>query len=217
MTFFESLVALMLLAVLLLQVARRLGLPYPAMLALAGLAVTALPGAPDIRLAPQTALALFVAPVLLDAAFDFPLAALRRFWRQLLGLAVFALAFTATCVGLVGWWVGGLPLAAALALGAIVAPPDAAAATAMLRQVGLPRSTMEVLQGESLLNDAVALLLFSAALAVQEHGGIDGSVALTLGLAAPGGLLLGIGAALLYRRLMRFLRGTLGGDRKSVV
>ena len=71
MTFFESLIALLLVAVVLLQIARRLGVPYPAMLALAGAGVAFVPGIPAIGLDPATALPLFIAPVLLDAAFDF--------------------------------------------------------------------------------------------------------------------------------------------------
>jgi len=70
MSFFESLLALMLAAILLLQVSRRLGLPYPAMLAVAGVGVAFIPGAPRILIDPHTALPLFIAPILLDAAYD---------------------------------------------------------------------------------------------------------------------------------------------------
>ena len=87
MTFFESLVALLLLAVVLLQVARRTWIPYPTMLATAGVIVALVPGTPAIGLEGHTALALFIAPVLLDAAFDFPLAAIRRLWRPLVALS----------------------------------------------------------------------------------------------------------------------------------
>ena len=88
MTFLESLVALMLAAILLLQVSRRLSLPYPSMLALAGMGVALLPGAPDVPIQPATALALFIAPALLDSAFDFPVRTARRFWAPLLAFAV---------------------------------------------------------------------------------------------------------------------------------
>ena len=94
MTFFESLLVLLSSAVILLQVARRLSLPYPAMLAAAGVAMAFIPGVPNIPLPPQTALALFIAPVIVDAAFDFPLGAARRLVTPLLVFAVFAPIFS---------------------------------------------------------------------------------------------------------------------------
>jgi NhaP-type Na+/H+ or K+/H+ antiporter len=212
MTFFESLVALLAVAILLLQVSRRIGLPYPAMLAAAGVGLGLIPGAPQIMLDPNTALALFIAPVLVDAAFDFPLAAIRQLWRPLFALAVVAVALSAAAVAVLGVTLAGLPIYAALALGAIVAPPDAAAATAILSTVSLPRRSVVVLKGESLLNDATALLLFSAALSLHGHTGLDGPLVLRLSLAAPGGVLLGILLAMLSRRITPFVSGTLGGN-----
>lgn len=212
MTFLETLLALLLAAILLLQVSRRLSLPYPAMLAAGGALVAFVPGSPTVAIEPGTALALFIAPALLDAAFDFPLGAARRFWVPLVALAVVAVLITTTLVAWIGWMFAGLPVAAAVALGAIVAPPDAAAATAVLGAVSIPRSTDAVLKGESLFNDATALLLFSAALAVQSGGGLGLPIALNLVLAAPGGVLFGIGWALVFRRLNRFVTGTLGGN-----
>jgi monovalent cation/hydrogen antiporter len=135
-----------------------------------------------------------------------------RLWRPLFALAVVAVLLTAGAVAWLGVSMAGLPFYAALALGAIVAPPDAAAATAVLGSVSMPRRSVAVLKGESLLNDALALLLFSAATSVQSHGGIDGGIALRLGLAAPGGVLLGIALAWVIRRVQRFVSGTLGGN-----
>jgi monovalent cation/hydrogen antiporter len=195
----------------LLQVARRLGLPYPAMLALAGVAVALVPGAPRIAMEPGTALALFIAPVLLDAAFDFPLTTAGRLWRPLVVLAVAAVLVTTAVVAWIGWAVAGLPLAAAAVLGAIVAPPDAAAATAITGTVPLPRRTVALLKGESLLNDATALLLFSGALAIQSAGGASG-VGLELAVAAPGGIGLGLALGAVMVRADPLLRGTLGGS-----
>jgi NhaP-type Na+/H+ or K+/H+ antiporter len=211
-SFFESLLLLLLAAILLLQVSRRLAIPYPAMLAAAGVGLALIPGAPKIALDPHTALALFIAPALVDAAFDFPVGAVKRLWRPLFTLAVLAVVLSAGAVAWLGVAMAGMPLFAALALGAIVAPPDAAAATAVLGSVSMPRRSVAVLKGESLLNDASALLLFSAALAVQANGGIDAHVALKLGLAAPGGVLLGIALAWVLKRLQPIVRGTLGGN-----
>jgi monovalent cation/hydrogen antiporter len=211
-TFFESLLVLLLAAIVLLQISRRLSLPYPAMLAAAGVAVALIPGSPAISFEPDTALALFMAPVVLDAAFDFPIGAARRMRRQLIVFAVLAVIATTALVAWLGWRLIGLPVAAAIALGAIVAPPDAAAATAVLRAVSIPRAADAVLKGESLFNDATALLLFSAALAVLSSGRLTLAVALRIALAVPGGVLLGIVAALFFRRINRFVRNTLGGN-----
>ena len=212
MTFFESLLLLLLASIVLLQAARRLSLPYPAMLALAGVVVALIPGSPSISFAPETALALFIAPALFDAAFDFPPGAARRFWGPLVALAIFAVLATAAIVAWLGWAFVHLPLAAALALGAIVAPPDAAAATAVLSSVSIPRSTETVLKGESLFNDATALLLFSGAISVQSKAGFDLATSLHLALAIPGGILLGVLCARGVGYIQRFVVGTLGGN-----
>ncbi len=212
MTFFESLLLLMLAAIALLQVARRLSLPYPAMLAGAGLILAFIPGTPVFNIDPETYLALFIAPVLVDAAFDFPPGAMSRLRAPLLWLAVGGVLLTA---GVVAWMTHsmlGVSAAAGLALGGIVAPPDAAAATAVLRSVSIPRNTSAVLQGESLFNDSTALLLFSAGLAVVSSHGLHPAVALRLAAAVPGGILFGIAAAWVAVRLNSYAQGTLGGN-----
>jgi NhaP-type Na+/H+ or K+/H+ antiporter len=212
MTFFESLLVLVGVAVALLQVSRRLAIPYPTMLAAAGVLLALVPGAPTIRLEPHMALALFIAPALTDAAFDFPLNKIRRLWRPLFAMAVVAVALSAGAVAWLGVVWAGLPLYAAIALGAIVAPPDAAAATAILGSVRMPRRTVAVLKGESLLNDATALLLFTAAVSFHDAELTGAQLALELGLAAPGGVILGIALARLYRLITPYVTGTLGGN-----
>ena len=212
MSFFESLLVLLLIAVVLLQVSRRLAVPYPSMLALAGAAVALIPGIPHITLHPATALALFIAPALLDAAFDFPIGTARRFWLPLFVFAIGGVVFTAAAVAWIGWAFAGLPIAAALVLGAIVAPPDAAAATAVLSSMAIPRNTDTVLRGESLFNDAAALLIFDAALAIQEAGHMNSEVGLHVALAVPGGILLGFVAAYGMRYITSLVSGTLGGN-----
>lgn len=211
MVLFESTLVLMLVAIVLLQVSRRLSVPYPTMLAIAGVVVAALPWAPSVGIDPQLALALFIAPVLLDAAFDLAPRELRRSWRPLLALAAFAVVLTTAAVAWLGVMWAGMPLAAAIALGAIVAPPDAAAAVAMLNRFSLPRRTVTVLKGESLLNDATALLIFGAAVsAVSEPGTLSAHIP-QLALAIPGGILLGCLLAGILILLRPLLAGTLGG------
>ncbi len=161
---FESVLVLLLAAVLLAALARRTGAPYPAFLALGGVVLAFVPGVPLIVLDPPLALALFVAPVLLDAAYDSSPRDLRDNWTAVASLAVGVVLLTTAAVAFVAHaLVPGLPWAAAIALGAVVAPPDAAAATAVLRQVRPPHRIVTILEGESLLNDATALLVYRVA------------------------------------------------------
>src|SRR6266480_1169039 len=163
MLMFEWILVLLLAAVILTNLAERLAVPYPSLLAIAVVGLAFLPFAPQIRIEPELALALFVAPALLDAAFDTSPRDLRRNAIPLASLVVVAVGLTTVAVAWVGWRLGGLPIAAAVALGAIVAPPDAAAAAAVLGRLRLPRRILHVLQGESLLNDATALLVYRIA------------------------------------------------------
>jgi NhaP-type Na+/H+ or K+/H+ antiporter len=109
MTFFESLLALLLVAVLLLQIARRLALPLSGDAGARRIGVAFIPGSPAITLEPETALALFIAPVLLDAGYDFPIQTARSMWRPLVALAADAVLATAAVVAWIGWWAPHLP------------------------------------------------------------------------------------------------------------
>src|SRR5215217_7954654 len=161
MEVFEIVVAMLLGGAALAAVARRAGAPYPALVALAGAALALIPGVPTLVLDPELALALFVAPVLLDAAFDASPRDLRANWRAVASLALGAVALTIAVVAVVArLLVPDLPWAVAVALGAIVAPPDAAAATAVLKQLRPPHRLLVILEGESLFNDASALLIY---------------------------------------------------------
>src|SRR3954467_3788250 len=136
---FEALIALLLVAVTLAAVARRIGVPYPALLALGGAVLAFVPGAPVFTIEPDLALALFIAPVLLDAAYDTSPRDLRENWGPVAGLVVVCVGLTTAAVALVARaMVPGLEWAPAIALGAVVAPPDAAAATAVLRPLKPP-------------------------------------------------------------------------------
>jgi CPA1 family monovalent cation:H+ antiporter len=209
MPLFEITLLLLAIALVLLQFARRLRVPYPAMLALAGGCVATLPFAPHLSIEPRLALALFVAPAVMDTAFDMPPREMLRIWLPLTSLAVILVLVTTAAVAWVGITVAGLPLAAAVALGAIVAPPDAAAAAAVLQEFNLPRRTMAVLQGESLLNDAVALLAFGLAVSAAVSPGSAWEVLLPrLLIAVPGGALLGALLGALSLRMTRKIAGS---------
>jgi monovalent cation/hydrogen antiporter len=196
---FEIVIALLLGGAVLAAIARRLAVPYPALVAIAGAALALVPRVPTLVLDPELALALFVAPVLLDAAFDASQRDLRRNWRAVASLALGAVALTVAAVAVVAHaLVPGLPWAAAIALGAIVAPPDAAAATAVLKQLRPPYRLLVVLEGESLFNDASALLIYRFAVGAAAAGFVTVSAwsfAGTLVAVSAGSVLLGIALA----------------------
>jgi len=206
---FEVTLLLLAAAVALMVVARHLRVPYPSLLALVGGCVAALPFAPRLSIEPRLALALFVAPAVMDSAFELPPRELLRNWVPLLSLAVMLVLATTGAVAWVGVELGALPLAAAVTLGAIVAPPDAAAANAVLRDFELPRRARAVLQGESLLNDAVALLAFGVAVSVaMTPGEALAPILPPLLIAVPGGVLLGVAIGLLATRIQPRIAGT---------
>jgi monovalent cation/hydrogen antiporter len=193
----------LLAAVLLAAVARRVRAPYPAFLALGGAVLAFVPGAPVFAIEPELALALFVAPVLLDAAYDASPRDLRDNWPAVTGLVVVVVGLTTIGVAWVARsMVPEMPWAAAIALGAVVAPPDAAAATAVLRQLRPPHRILTVLEGESLLNDASALLIYRLAVgAVAANGFSIRAVAPTFLLAVAGSIVVGPLLAWLVFRL----------------
>lgn len=171
MQFFQQLLYLFVAAIALAAAARRCGAPYPVFLAIGGTVIALLPAGPALSLPPDVALALFVAPVLLDSAYDMSTRDLRENWKPVAGLVVFCVGLTTAAVAFVAHYlVPALPWAGAVALGAMVAPPDAVAAGAVLRQLHPPQRILTVLEGESLFNDATALLIYHLALgAVAAH------------------------------------------------
>src|SRR5688500_14758047 len=175
MEVFEVVIAMLLGGAALAAVALRIGAPYPALVALAGAALALVPGVPTLVLDPELALALFVAPVLVDAAFDSSPRDLRTNWRPIASLAIGAVVLTVVVVALVArLLVPDMPWAAAVALGAIVAPPDAAAATTVLKQLRPPHRLLTILEGESLFNDASALLIYRLAVGATVAGSLSG-------------------------------------------
>ena len=159
-------IVLLLLAIVLLgmSAARRLPVPYPVMLVLAGLAVSFVPGLPALRLDPELVFFVFLPPVLWSAAYFTSLRDFRANARPITLLAVgLVVATTAAVAVCARWLMPGLCWSAAIALGAIVSPPDAVSATAVVRALGAPRRVVTILEGESLVNDATALILYRVA------------------------------------------------------
>mgnify|MGYP005849193485 CR=1 FL=1 len=173
--------------------ARWLKVPYAAVLVLGGMALAFVPGVPEITLDPALALAFFLPPLLQGSAWRTDWRAFRSELRPILLLAVGAVLFSALCVAVVAkLLLPGLPWAAAIALGAIVAPPDAVAASAVLRGLSMPRRLVVILEGESLVNDATALILYRFSLAALAAGAVAiETAALSFVIVAAGGLLLG--------------------------
>jgi monovalent cation/hydrogen antiporter len=199
-------IVLLLAAVFLTNLAERLAVPYPSLLAIAGAGLAFLPFAPQIRIEPELALALFVAPALLDAAFDTSPRGLRDNAMPIASMAVVAVVLTTVAIAFLGWRFAGLPIAAAIALGAIVAPPDAVAANEVLRHLRIPQRIGLVLQGESMLDDATALLIYRAAVLAAAGSFSLAADAPILVLAAAGGLIAGYVLARLYLVASSFVR-----------
>ncbi|MET0498468.1 MAG: sodium:proton antiporter [Steroidobacteraceae bacterium] len=205
MDVFEVVVALLLGGAALAAVARRFGAPYPALVALAGAGIALLPGLPTLTLDPELTLALFLAPVLLDAAFDTSMRDLKANWIPVTCLVLIAVGVTTLGVAWVArWMVPDLPWAAAIALGAIVAPPDAAAASAVLKQLQLPHRLLVILEGESLLNDASALLIYRLAVGAVAAGEFKAGHAIPLfALSLVGSVIAGFALSKVFSRITR--------------
>ncbi|WP_217141926.1 Na+/H+ antiporter [Streptomyces sp. AC627_RSS907] len=176
---------------------RRVPVPVPLLLVAAGLVVSYVPGVPDYTLDPHIVLPLLLPPLLYTAATDSSYLDLRAQVRPVALLSVGYVLFATFVVGCAAYLiVPGLPLTAALVLGAVVAPPDAVAATAVARRVGLPSRITTILQGESLVNDATAITAYKVALAaaVGEGATWAGGIGEFL-IAAVGGV--GVGLVLM--------------------
>ncbi len=215
MAIFELVIGLLLLGAVLAFWANRLGVPYPALLSLAGAALALIPGTPQVTLDPQLALALFVAPVLLDAAYDASPRDLRQNLMPLISLALVVVALTVVAVAVVvRKVVPELSWPAAIALGAIVAPPDASAATAVLRRLRPPHRLLVILEGESLFNDASALLVYRIAVGAAMTGAASGWKVLPLLLLTCGG---GVIAGVLLARMYLWLTRAVDDIQISVI
>lgn len=198
-----ELVVLVAVVIAVTGVSHRLNLPSPLMLIAVGIVVSYLPFVPEVHLPPEVVLIGLLPPLLYSAALNTSLVDFNANRRPILLLSIGLVVFTTLGVGvLVHLLLPTLPWWAAFAIGAVVAPPDAVAATAIGRRIGLPRRIVTVLEGESLLNDATALVALRTALAATVSVAAVGWDFL---VAAGGGLLIGLAVtklvALVRRRL----------------
>ena len=194
-----SLLTVLVVSILLAALARRFDVSAPLALVIAGLAASTIPGLHNVELDPEMVLYVILPPLLWSAGTESSYVALRKNFRPISLLAVGLPLATTFAVGYVAYkTVPELTVAAALTLGAIVAPPDAVSAMAVGRRLGLPRRIMTLLGGESLLNDATALTAYKVALAAAIGTAASwGSALGTFALAAAGGVAVGVAFGIL--------------------
>ncbi|MFD1818031.1 monovalent cation:H+ antiporter, CPA1 family [Pseudarcicella hirudinis] len=192
---------------MLTMLSEKLNISYPIFLVLAGLAISLVPGIPTISLKPEIIFIIFLPPLLYEAAWN---TSWKDFWgnRSPIGFLAFGLViFTAMAVALVAHYlIPDFPLALGFLLGGIVSPPDAVAATSVLKGLRVPKNIMSILEGESLVNDASSLIVFRFALAAMLTGHFTlmeaGTNFLTVAIL---GILIGLAIAHLVYAIHRFL------------
>jgi Na+/H+ antiporter len=178
------------------SLARRFGLPAPIVLLAAGFVASYLPFVDNVVLTPELVLIGLLPPLLYAAALRTSLIDFRRNRRPIALLSVGLVVFTTVGVAVIAWWLLPIGWAPAFALGAVVAPPDAVAATAIARRVGMPRRAITVLEGESLVNDATALVALRTAIAAMAGTVTASQVGRDFAFSAIGGAAIGIAVAL---------------------
>ena len=202
--FYLSLIAVILLLIML---SRKIRVAYPVVLVLAGLAISFIPGLPPLHIDSELIFIIFLPPLLYDAAWQISWKELWR-WRRIIGSFAFLVVFfTAMAVALtVHYLIPGFSLALGFLLGAIVSPPDAVSAGAILKLVKVPRRVSYILEGESLLNDASSLIILRFALiAVATGEFIWGNAALSLVWMLTGGLGVGLLLGFVFMKFHKYL------------
>jgi monovalent cation/hydrogen antiporter len=200
----ELLVGLLAAVAVVVRLAGRTAVPEPVLLVLAGLAVALIPGLPQVELDPELILALFLPPLLYWAALHTDLRDLRANLRPIALLAVGLVLVTTAAVAALANAVLGLPWAVAVALGAIVSPPDPVAAVAVANRLGLPRRLVTILEGEGLLDDATALVTYRMAVAAAVSGTFSvGEAGVELAVSAVGGTAVGLAVGFVGSRVLR--------------
>src|SRR5690242_14146275 len=198
------LVSLLVAVVVLSAAARAVNIPYPIVFVIGGLAMGFIPGLPPIELDPDLVLVVFLPPLLYGGAFFADLRSLKADLRSISMLAIGLVLATTVAVAVVAHAVvEGMPWGAAFALGAIVAPTDPVAATTIARRLAVPRRIVNIMEGESLLNDGTALVAYRAA--VTAVGGTFSLLGASVDfvLTAAGGILVGLVAGKLIAAVRR--------------
>jgi CPA1 family monovalent cation:H+ antiporter len=187
------LISLLVAVAVLAAASRAIGVPYPILLVLGGLVMGFVPGLPEVELEPELVLVIFLPPLLYSAAFFASLRDLRYDLRSISLMAVGLVIATACVVAVVAHaLIDGLPWAAAFALGAIVAPTDPLAAIEIGSRLGMPRRLRTVIEGESLINDGTALVIYRVAIGAIGGGFSLAEAGLEFVLGAAGGIAIGL-------------------------
>ncbi len=191
------------------SVAEKVRLPAPLMLIALGAAVSYLPFIPEFELTPDLVLIGLLPPLLYSAAIKTSLVDFGQNWRPIALLSVGLVIFTAAGVGLLMWLILPIGLAPAMALGAVVAPPDAVAATTIARRIGMPRQLVTILEGEGLVNDATAIVLLRVTIAAIAGTVTVWEVGAGFFVSAVGGVVVGVFVAWIGGKVRRSISGEL--------
>ena len=202
-----ELILICLVAVALLAlVARKIGVPYPILLTIAGGLLAFVPGLPQIRLDPKLVFDLFLPPLIYPAAVYTSWRDFRANLRSILPLAIFLVLLTMTVTGYLFHALTGLPLAVGFVFGALISPPDAVAALAVTQNLRVPRKIIVILEGESLVNDATSFISFRFAVAAVLTGSFSlGQASLQFLFVAAGGIAVGLATGWLATRVQKRL------------
>ena len=203
----ETVVLLFAAIAALVLIARKIDVPYPIVLVLAGLGLSFVPHLPEVKLNPEIVFYFFLPPLIYPAALFTSWRDFRRNLRPILLLAIGLVLFTTIAIASVAHTlIPALPWAAAFALGAIVSPPDAVAATSVIRRLSVPHRIQTILEGESLVNDATALVALQFAVAALMSGSFSIShAALRFVSVAAGGIAFGLIVGFAMRWVQRHL------------
>ncbi|MDK1327615.1 Na+/H+ antiporter [Arthrobacter sp. zg-Y1143] len=219
MEFLMLLICLLFGTVLAAGVGERIRLPYPVLMLIFSAMIAFLPIIPEVHINPELILPLFLPPLLYAAAQRSSWSVFRLRWRSLVLLAVALVAVTVAVVAGVSWvMIPALGLPAAIALGAIVAPPDPVAVEAVAGKVKMPRRLITVLQTEGLFNDAIAIVIFQAAVAASTSGGVVGwDIVPRFLIGAAGAVVLGLAMAWVVGSLNRFVPNMVARSAATLV
>src|SRR6266853_2395664 len=202
-----ELILICLVAVALLAlVARKIGVPYPILLTIAGGLLAFVPGLPTLRLDPKLVFDLFLPPLIYPAAVYTSWRDFRANLRSILPLAIFLVLLTMTVTAYLFHALTGLPLAVGFVFGALISPPDAVAALAVTQNLRVPRKIIVILEGESLVNDATSFISFRFAVAAVLTGSFSlGEASVQFLLVAAGGIAVGLATGWLATRVQKRL------------
>lgn len=209
----EIIFFLLLSSIVLVGIAQKIHVPYPIILILGGAALSFIPGIGNIYFNPNLILMIFLPPILYYSAFGISFSEFQRNWKNIFSLALGLVAFTTLVIGVIfKWMFPQFPWALAFAFGAIVSPPDAIAVTSVLKRLNINNRLITLLEGESLINDASAIVIYKIVLVALLTGTMSlGEGSLEFFYVAIGGVLVGFVLGYLFQMFSKnYLEPVLG-------